>query len=360
MSHYEQRLSEDLSTIRSALDRVTTDVVSALERSVKAVRDRDRDMLNDVVLDDLSINRQIRAIDALCHAFVARHLPAAGHLRFISSVLRLTVALERAGDYAVTISRVMLQLEAELSADIVDKIEELAELSWGMLSDAMHAFLEGNVELARATKHIGNRIDRVYDELFQGLIESDPMLPALQLASLLKIFGKIERFSDQAKNICEETLFVTTGELKAPRVFRMLFFDERNDLVSPLAAAIAWKQFPEAGVYSSAGWNPAKDRHPELDDVAERFTLDVSRVRPRKITELVESPVKYQVVVALNIDEDQLPNIPYHTMLRRWDIPTPSPGTPEAERPALLDAMVRELTAHIRSLMERLRGTNPA
>ena len=69
-----------------------------------ALLTRDRELAAEVILGDLPINREVRAIDALCHAFVARHLPSAGHLRFVSSVLRLNVELERIGDYAVTIA----------------------------------------------------------------------------------------------------------------------------------------------------------------------------------------------------------------------------------------------------------------
>ena len=361
MTIYEQRLSDDLAAIRAAIDRVAKDVVSALERSVQALRTRDRDLFYEVALDDLSIDRQIRALDAMCHLFVARHLPAAGHLRFISSVLRLNIAIERAGDYAVTISRVVLQLENELPEPIIDKIAELAELSRGMLANAMRAFLEGDVELARTTKRIGKRVDRIYDEIFQSLIDDDPPRPPMQLASLHTIFGKIERFSDQAKNICEEAVFATTGELKAPRVFRILFFDERDDLLSQLAVAIAQKQFPGYGVYLSGGWSPAEACHPDLEVVGERFGLDVTRAHPKAIKVLGETPQNYHLVVALNTEIERIPHIPYHTILRRWDdIPMPAEHADETARGHQLDVMVRELTAHIRSLMERLRGPDGA
>ena len=42
---------------------------------------------------------------------LARHLPSAGHLRFVSSVLRIDLELERIGHYAATICREALQLE---------------------------------------------------------------------------------------------------------------------------------------------------------------------------------------------------------------------------------------------------------
>jgi phosphate transport system protein len=355
--HYEQRLTEDLEEIRTAVKEIADAVASGLERAVRAIQTGDRDMLHDVALDDVAVNRRVREIDGLCHAFVARHLPAAGHLRFISAVLRLMVALERAGDYAATVSRVVLQLETRLSPDIVNKIVELAELSHSMFGDAIRAFLDGDVELCAQAREQGRRIDAIYDSIFQALVSEEPRRPPFELASLLSIFSKIERFSDQAKNICDQTAFAATGQARGSKVFRVLFLDEKNDFLSPLAAAIARRSFPEGGVYSSAGWAPVAERHPHLARVAERFSLEIPSARPRKVRELGDFPVHYHVVAAINASPDNdVPHIPYHTILRRWnDIPVPT-ATEGPELDEQLDALVRVLSARIRTLMERLRG----
>jgi phosphate transport system protein len=357
MPHYEQRLSEDLQRIRAAIRNVAEQVSRALERSVKAMRVNDRDMLYEVALDDFEVNREIREIDALCHAFVARHLPAAGHLRFISSVLRLTIAIERAGDYAVTISRVVLQLEKPLGEEISEKIISLAELSGMMLDQAVAAFLDGNVELALSTKRTGKRVDRSYDEVFHALIDEQPRRPSMELASLLTIFGKIERFSDQAKNICDEAVFAATGKVKAPRVFRVLFLDEKNTLLSTMASAIAWKSFPEAGVYSSAGTSPGESRDDRLEVVGARYGLDFSRARrPTKLEELAEYPTEYHVVVALGLPVEDVPHIPYHTILQHWDDLDDPTGASAEEFDEKVERVVRQLSHNIRELIERLRG----
>lgn len=353
MSHYEQRLAADLEEIRAGIESVAAQVVSALDRTVQGIRERNREVLYDVVLDDNAVNHKIRWIDARCHSFVARHLPAAGHLRFVSSVMRLTIALERSGDYAVTISRVVLQLATELSDDIVANVAELAGLSGNMLNDAVEAFLLGSAEQAIQTRTQGIRIDRLYDSIFHALVAEQPRRSSFELASLLTIFGKIERFSDQAKNICEETVFACTGELETPKIFRILFLDERNDFLGHLAAAIGAKSF-EGGKFSSAGWDPADALDPRLLEVADRFGLDVGRRRPTKIrSDLPDYPIDYHVIVALNPgDGAQIPRIPYHTILQVWrDLP----GT---EDPAAVDpgTLVRNLTERIGRLMERLSG----
>lgn len=354
MSHYEQRLAADLDEIRAGIEAVAARVVSALDRTVQGIREHNREILYDVVLDDNAVNYKIRWIDARCHAFVARHLPAAGHLRFVSSVMRLTIALERSGDYAVTISRVVLQLGTELSEDIIDNVTELAGLSGKMLDDAVEAFLLGSAERAVKARRQGIRIDRLYDSIFHALVEEQPRRSSFELASLLTIFGKIERFSDQAKNICEETVFASTGELKAPKEFRILFLDERNDFLGPLAASIGAKSFSD-GVFSSAGWNPADALDTRLVEAADRFGLDVGRMHPTKIrSDLPDYPIEYHVIVALNPgDGTKIPHIPYHTVLQVWhELPGSEDATSEEA-----GALIRDLTERIGQLMERLRGS---
>ena len=95
MTHYEERLEADLTTLRSLVAEVSDDVEKALENAVHAVLNLNRPLAYRTVLGDLPINRKVRNIDRLCHAFVARHLPSAGHLRYVSAVLRLAVSIER-------------------------------------------------------------------------------------------------------------------------------------------------------------------------------------------------------------------------------------------------------------------------
>ena len=149
---YEQRLSDDLQKIRVKVQDISDRVCAALESAVAAIVADDRDALHQVVMNDYGINRDIRCIDKRCHAFVARHLPAAGHLRFISAVLRITIALERAGDYAVTISRVVLQLSTPLPKKLIERLQPMTALSVKMLGGATQAFLAGDAEAIGATR----------------------------------------------------------------------------------------------------------------------------------------------------------------------------------------------------------------
>jgi hypothetical protein len=164
---------------------------------------------------------------------------------------------------------------------------------------------------------------------------------------LLTIIGKLERVSDQAKNMCEEAVFVTTGQTKKPKVYKVLFADETNALLSQLCVAIAEKSFPESGSYESCGWNPAAEADSRLREISDSFALGMDHAKITKVQAFRESPAEYHVIVSINGGKNPpLPNIPFHSVLLNWTID-------ESLRP---DDLVREISGLVQDLLITLRG----
>ena len=345
MKRYQSRMEADLQLIQERVAWVSDAVFDAIRVSVTALAAGDTDVLHDVVLGDLPINREVRSIDARCHAFVARHLPAAGPLRFISSVLRLNIALERIGDYAVTIGRIGARLSETPDAAFLEGLKELTEVSAGMLKKATDAFLTRDEELARETRRVADQVDLLHDRIFSQMTAGTPDGSFRDRVAELTILHQIERVSDQAKNICDEALFVITGRPKAPKVYRVLFLDEDNTLWSQLAVALATKAFSDLGRYVCAGVTPGEALSPTLTGLAETLSLDLSLARPRKLEPLRPYPAEYHVVVTIGA-VSSIPSLPFKTALQRWELP--DGDTPEAS--------ARQLAGQVRELMELLRG----
>jgi len=356
MKHYEIRLTQDLNAIRERVVAVGHAVGKALQEAMRGLNSFDKERLNRVMLHDHPINRETRAIDQLCHAFVARHLPAAGHLRFVSSVLRLNIALERVGDYAVTLGRVGVLLPQAIPTASLEAIHEIGERAIRMLSLAIQAFEEGDVELARDTILIAKKIDVIHTRAFSSVMEDGEDRSLREVVSVLTILSHLERVSDQAKNICEEAIFVKTGQTKQPKVYKVLFIDETNSLVSPLAAALARKAFPESGRYTSAGWAPSGALHPALDRIADRLSLDITSTTPLGLDTVADQTSQYNVIVLIHPEKvGELPDIPFHTILLRWALGSPPSGD-EQPFDARMDEIARDLSTNIQDLMVTLRG----
>jgi phosphate transport system protein len=356
MSGYEQRLAADKNEIRTRVSEIGERVHDAVVSAVDALLRRDEAACARVMLGDLPINREIRAIDKLCHAFVARHLPSAGHLRFVSSVLQMNVAIERIGDYAVTIAREGVQLTTLPPADISNDMRTLAAEGAAMLRNAITAFAQRDADLARKTKPHAKTLERSYAHVFRELVRHGSQLPLADAFAVLTVFHRLERVSDQAKNICEETLFELTGETKPPKQYQVLFVGAGNTLVAPLAVALARKAFPESGVYASAGYAAGEALSPALEQLAGELGLDLTGMTPAPLDSGREALEQYHVIVCISSEaRAKIKEVPFATAILVWELPRLSQLPTQAVKPQLHE-FSQFLAAQIRELMVTLRG----
>lgn len=359
MNHYEERLAHDLSILRSRIASLGSVLDASLERAVRAFLGRDRELAGATILGDRPVNRATREIDHLCHAFVARHLPSAGHLRYISSVLRMSIALERIGDYAVSISREAVQSRSPTPPMVARDIEMMAEQARGILRQSMKAFDEQNAELARGTMAMESQSNAVYRKVYRDLLAEGERhdVPIRDLFAFLVILGRLERISDQARNICEETVFAVTGETKAISPFHVLFLDRRNAGPSVVAQAIAQKAFPRSGRYESGGWEPAPSLDTGLLEFMDRHGHDLRGAVPAKADTAYESIRRFDVVVALSPGAwERIPEQPYSAVFLDWSAEVAGSGPEGRLEDAHREELYKRLASRIRDLMEILSG----
>lgn len=357
MSGYEQRLAADKAEIRKRVFAVGKRVQAAIADATKALLARDRESCSRIALGDLPINREIRDIDALCHKFVARHLPSAGHLRFVSSVLQMNVALERIGDYAVTIAREGVQLKVSPSEAISSDIEALSDQACEILGDALLAFSERDADLARKTRPRAKAVNRSYSQYYRYLTQNAEQLSLEDAFAIMTVFHRLDRVADQAKNISEETLFELTGEIKAPKKYRVLFVDDEGSSWAPIATAIARKGYPESGEYSCASMHASKGLSAVAKQAADSLGIEVSDESCAVFSPEESALERYDVIVALTNDatlwDRTVPDVPYATAILRW--PHEENAEQDGQR---FQVACRDLTTRVADLMVLLRGPN--
>ncbi len=359
MPLYEERLSREMTRIREEVALLGAAVQKAQEDAIQAALTGNKELANQTILRDHPINRKTREINRLCHAFLATHLPSGGHLRLISSILRLVNELERIGDYAATIAREGIQLPHVPTGLLKQEIEDMAEQAQICLRQSMQSFNEKDAELARETKTIAAQGKGRGDMVFEDLVkESETTHEQIRyLFDALILVGRLKRVCDRCKNICEETLFTVTGETKAPKTYKLLFLDEENNCQSQIAQAVARKAFPNSGEYESAGRRNGADLKPGLFGFLEAHGLMLGQLEMNTLEPDVRKVAKYDVVVSLQGPvSDYLPQQPFRTVFLDWDVGAVPEGLGEAEANERYTEMYREITVRVRDLMETLRG----
>ena len=352
MSYYENRIAVDLEKIRSEVFALGRSVDVAIRNAVDATLKRDTALAYQTILGDGPINRHSEAITAQCHFFIAKHLPSAGHLRFISSALRLVVLLERVGDYAVTICRESVQIEHSLGGSFRENVEALAKDAMKMFDLALSAFQDQDSVLASGTISIARQIDREFVTAYQSLTdETETELTTEDLFRRLVIIAQLERVSDQAKNLCEEIVFFLTGETKKRRPVRILFIADRDDRFSQMAVAIGRKYCGDRADFESLGREPVSEIEHGILEFLSAHAFETDDLAPRTTTEQVASWGKYDVMVSLDqAYSSMMDHVPYETVALEWWLPE----TSEGEEP--VENAYRFLRGKIETLVETMRG----
>lgn len=323
MSLYEKRLEADLQAIRSRLEEVSSHVEDNLRHSVQAVLDRDAMLANETLIKDRAVNKEIRELDHLCHLFVTRHLPSGGHLRFVSAVLRLGVALERVGDYSVAICRVARQIESPLPDVVRQNIGMMGRHAGKAFGTALAGFVAGNSDSASVARGVASQTAAVYPYAFEVLIaaaDSD-RLPARDLFGALLVFRLLQRTAEQAENACDQTLFAVKGTRKKQKRYRILFLDADHAMVGKLAEVALSESYPHAGRIGSAGLEPAPAFDPRLMEFCRRRGIVLtSGDATRSFEEALDVGPHYHVIVGLGVDPSRHFDVPYRTAVLQWNL----------------------------------------
>lgn len=360
-SHYEATLQRDIDLIRSKVLGMSTLAEKALRDALKAVVERNRQAAYSVVLRDQNIDDLEKQIDRLCLEFLVRQQPVAGHLRFVYATIKINAELERIGDYAESIARQALKLAHLSEVPAAKRFEEIANFSIPMLHDAVRAFTDQNAELAKTTMVVEERVDELRNQINAELLglRQQERIPLESLTPLMTIARRFERVSDQAKNICEEVLYMCTGEYskhKGTEVLRMLFVDRDNSCLSQMAEGIANSLGQPRLVFASAGIDPKPVDGGTVKFLKEKG-IEISRQHSKSV-EQIPNLDHYQVIIALAEEARKVfAPPPSKTVNLEWTIDDPSKatGSPQ-EVSAAYETAYQYIFEHINDLAEAILG----
>jgi phosphate transport system protein len=214
-SRHRKSLDEGLNTLQNDLLRMVSLVDQAIDRSILALRDRDHTLAQKVIDGDAELNRLRYEVEEACLAILATQQPAAGDLRAILAVETIAVELERMGDHAEGIAKIVLRMGDEPPATPLVEIPRMADLCRQMLKQSVDTFIARDAEAARRVGETDDSIDAQYRELFDRLVAvmgRDPS--AVERGTyLLWIAHNLERIGDRITNIVERVIFMATGQM---------------------------------------------------------------------------------------------------------------------------------------------------
>ncbi len=360
-THYEEHLQRDTEWIRGKILAMAQLADRALRDSVQALVEKNLTLAYSVILRDQYIDELEKELDRLCLEFLVRQQPVAGHLRFAYATIKINLELERIGDYAESVARQVLKVSTLHDKLPLPLFTALADVSIPMLRRAVKAFVEQDPKLARETMEDEDKADALRNRLDAELLQLNQtgVIPLTALNPLQTIARRLERVADQAKNICEETLYMCTGEYvkhRGAEMLRILFVDENNSCRSQMAEAIANHLDPEGFVFSSAGLEARALDWRTVEFLKEKG-IDISRQTSKSVNQ-IPNIEHYHVIIALAKSAQKVfPPPPTKTVGLDWNVEDASrlPGSLADVRSAYEETF-QYINTHVRELVHALVG----
>jgi phosphate transport system protein len=191
-------------------------VEKAIGQSVEALQNRDMETARRIISDDVKVNGKRHDIEEKCIQLIATQQPMAGDLRNIICILNIITELERIGDYAEGIARIVLLVGDEPPLKPLIDIPRMAEKTTDMLHRSLDALVSHDAEAARRIAVEDNEVDELYDQVFQELLSfmiEDPQT-ITRATRLVWVAHNLERSADRVTNICERVVFFVTGKME--------------------------------------------------------------------------------------------------------------------------------------------------
>ncbi len=190
-------------------------VEKAIRQSIAALQKRDLKAAEKLIRDDELINRQRWEIEESCVNLIALQQPVASDLREMIAIMNIATDLERMGDHAEGIAKIVLLLGDNVPAKPLAHILAMAEKAVQMLSDSLDAFVRRDAGAAEAICKMDDLVDQLNDKAYHELIQAMIAQPALVTSATYQIWAahNLERIADRVTNICERIVYLVTGSI---------------------------------------------------------------------------------------------------------------------------------------------------
>jgi len=188
----------------------------AILSSVEALKYRNLDLAKQIIDNDQKVNQKRFDIEEKCIQLIATQQPMASDLRMIVAMLNIITELERIGDYALGIARIVIMIGDEPPLKPLIDVPRMAEKTTDMLRRSLDAFVNMDATAAQAISAEDDFVDNLYDQVYRELLVymmEDPRT-ITRATRLMWVAHNLERSADRVTNICERVVFVITGKME--------------------------------------------------------------------------------------------------------------------------------------------------
>ncbi len=188
----------------------------AISHSIEALKNRDLEAARRIIADDQRINQKRFEIEEECIQLIATQQPMASDLRAIICGLNIITEIERIGDHAEGIAKIVIIIGDEPPLKPLIDIPRMAEKVNDMLHRSLDALINRNADAAKQIATEDDEVDNLYNQVFRELLTfmiEDPQT-ITRATRLIWVAHNLERSADRVTNICERVVYLVTGKME--------------------------------------------------------------------------------------------------------------------------------------------------
>jgi phosphate transport system protein len=214
---------DDLHALEREVLELGRMVVVAIREGLRVLEARDQTAACALIAGDAAINKKRYEIEEHCLRLLATQQPMAGDLRRVTAALHVASDLERMGDQAEGVGKIVLLLgTAPLIKPLID-IPKLVGVVVEMLTDVMDAYARWDGERAREIALRDDEADRLHNVIDHDLFHlmAGDSSKITQATYLMWVSHNLERIADLVTNVCEQIVFVASGSIEELNIRRV-------------------------------------------------------------------------------------------------------------------------------------------
>ncbi|MCB1049217.1 MAG: phosphate signaling complex protein PhoU [Acidobacteria bacterium] len=212
----EQHFHREISELKSQVAILGGMVEGGIGRALKALREGNLAMAQEVVESDKVIDEIEVQIEEACLKVLALYQPVARDLRTVITILKVTNDLESMGDLMESIANKVALVDAENFERSPMKLGPMADKAMEMVHKALDCLLQENVRVAREVHQLDEVVDQYHAENHKTVadgINSRGDKFSLAELKLLSVSRALERIADLATHIAEDVIYLVEAKI---------------------------------------------------------------------------------------------------------------------------------------------------
>ncbi|ETE01439.1 phosphate signaling complex protein PhoU [Streptococcus pseudopneumoniae] len=210
------QFEEDLEKLHNQFYAMGQEVLSQINRTVRAFVTHDRDLAKEVIEDDAEVNEYEVKLEKKSFEMIALQQPVSQDLRTVLTVLKAVSDVERMGDHAVAIAQATIRMKGEERIPAVEEeIQKMGREVKRVVEAALDLYLNGSVDDAYRVASMDEQINHYFETIRDLATEEIKKNPEAIVTGrdYFQVISYLERIGDYAKNICEWVVYFETGKI---------------------------------------------------------------------------------------------------------------------------------------------------